>query len=296
MNVSSMSPSFTNLSYPSRVYRTTHEELVRTHTRLVLTFTDVQTTKMKSGDDDDSTGISFSTVLSDKASGTTPRLSPLDYPLVKYWERKVWKSVIDTRKDTSEVQTKGGSRGGTRSSKGENVMMSYIEDSNGNPVDGNTASGIREFARTIWRSLYDRGIAPETWGQATKDVRDEYCREMESEYPVLRFCSNHWKANALATAVYSQWYRTYDRKMKPSEDNNNNGNGDNSDGNNSDNDAGDGSDGPPRKKSRTTTIVDDDTLFTPPEPEALVDNERTSVNAILTEASSHHGTALKDPL
>ena len=99
-----MSPSFTNLSYPSHVYRTTYEELVRTHTHLVLTFTDVQTTKMKSGDDDDSTGIGFSTVLSDKVSGTTPRLSPLkslDYPLVKYWERKVWKSVIDTRKDTS---------------------------------------------------------------------------------------------------------------------------------------------------------------------------------------------------
>ena len=97
---------------------------------------------MKSGDNDDSTGIGFSTVLSDKVSGTTPRLLPLDYLLVKYWERKVWKSVIDTRKDTSEVQTKGGSCGSTRSSKGENVMMLYIEDSNRNPVDGNTASGI----------------------------------------------------------------------------------------------------------------------------------------------------------
>ena len=83
--------------------------------------------------------------------------------------------------------------------------------------------------------------------------------------------------------------------MKPSEDNNNNGDGDNSDGNNSGNDAGDGSDGPPRKKSRATTIVDDDTLFTPPETEALIDNKHTSINAILTETLSHHGTALKDP-
>ena len=66
-----MLPSFTNLSYPSRVYKTTHEELVRTHTHLVLTFTDVQTTKMKSGDNDDSTGIGFSTVLSDKVLAVT---------------------------------------------------------------------------------------------------------------------------------------------------------------------------------------------------------------------------------
>jgi hypothetical protein len=137
-----MSPSFTNLSYLSRVYRITHEDLVQTHTCLVLTFTDVQTTKMKPGDDDDSTSFGFSAVLFNKVSGTTPRLLQLDYPLVKYWERKVWKSVIGTRKDTSEVQTKGGSCGGTRSSKGENIMMLYIKDSNGNPVDGNTASGI----------------------------------------------------------------------------------------------------------------------------------------------------------
>jgi hypothetical protein len=263
--------------------------------RLVLTFIDIQTAKMQCGDDDDSASIGFFGVLSNKISETTPGLSQLDYPLVKYWDRSVWKSVIGTRKDTSEVQNKSGSRSGTRSLKGENVMMLYIEDSSGNPIDGNTASGIREFARTIWRSLYDRGLAPESWGQATKDVRDKYCREMENEYQVLRLCSNHWMANALATAIYSQWYRTYNKRMKPCEDNNNSGDSDNSDGINSE-DAGDGSDGPPRKKTRTTTVADDDTLLRLPEPDTHVDNKATSINAIPTDASRDRGTALKDPL
>jgi hypothetical protein len=68
---------------------------------------------------------------------------------VKYWDKNTWKSVAGSRKDTSEVQTKNGSRGGTRSSKGENVMMLCIEDANGTPIDGNTASGMRELARSI---------------------------------------------------------------------------------------------------------------------------------------------------
>jgi hypothetical protein len=51
--------------------------------------------------------------------------------------------------------------------------------------------------------MYERGIAPETWGQATKEVHMEYSRKMESEYHILRLCNNHWKANALAMAIYS---------------------------------------------------------------------------------------------
>jgi hypothetical protein len=256
--------------------------------RIVHSFADSQAANMKRGDDNDSAIMDSSGSLSKQnSSAKPPPLSQVDYPLVKFWERKVWKSVANNRKDTSEVQTKGGSRGGTRSSKGENVMMLYIEDANGMPVDGNIASAIRELARSIWRSLYERGIAPETWGQATKEVREEYCREMESEYPVLRLCNNHWKANTIATAIYSQWYRTYDKKMKPRTDNNTSSEGDSSDDNNSENDTGNGSDGPPRKKARTTTIVDDDT-------ETHADNEGASINAISTDANN--STALKNPL
>lgn len=286
--------------------------------RLVVMFTDTQTAKLQCGNDDNSGTMGSSVVSTNQLSSVTPpSLLQLDYPLVKYWERKVWKSVACTRKDTSEVQTKSGSRGGTRSSKGENVMMLYIEDANGSPIDGNIASGMRDFARSIWRSLYDRGIAPETWGQATKEVRGEYCREMESEYPVLRLCNNHWKANAVATAIYSQWYRTYDKKMKPCQDNDNSNGDDSSNGNNSDDDPGDGSNGPPRKKARTTTVVDDDAHFTLPEIETDADNQGTFINRIYTDAnnstelsrsnsgvqytedngsSSRHGMALKDPL
>jgi hypothetical protein len=36
-----------------------------------------------------------------------------------------------------------------------NVLMMYLEDTDGKPIDGRLAAEIREFARTIWADLYD---------------------------------------------------------------------------------------------------------------------------------------------
>ena len=130
--------------------------------------------------------IALSIVGFSASSPTTPLLQ-LDYPLVKYWERKVWKAAAGARKDMSEGPDQEQY---LRSYKiftgGKRDDAFHIEDANGIPIDGNTAGGMRDFARSIWRSLYEkRGIAPETWGQATKEMREEYCGEMEREYHVL---------------------------------------------------------------------------------------------------------------
>jgi hypothetical protein len=139
-------------------------------------------------------------------------LEQSDYPHVKYWTKSDWRKSENFRKDTSELETKGTGRGASRSSKGENVMMLYIEDENGSPVCGTLASEIRDLARSIWRGFYMRGVAPEKWGDASKEVRDEFCYEMESKFGVLRYCDNHWKVHTLATSIYSQWYRSFDKK------------------------------------------------------------------------------------
>ena len=264
--------------------------------RLVHAFTDTQTPKMQHGDDEDPGTMGPSALLSNRVSRPPlPLLSQHDYPHVKYWEKKVWRTFAGARKDTSELQIKSSSRGGTRSSKGENVMMLYIEDANGVPVDGNIAGDIREFARSIWRSLYERGMAPTTWGNARMEVHEEYFREMETEYPVLRLCSHHWKANAIATAIYSQWYKIYKKPIPCSDNSNGNdgeGSSNNNNSNNSDDETGDVSDGPPRKKSKATTIVDDDIPLTLPEsPRSDLD-----VQCVDNGSSSRPRTALKDPL
>ncbi len=52
------------------------------------------------------------------------------------------------------------------------------------------------------------------WGVATQEVQDAYVRSMEECFIVLWYCDNHWKALAIATANYSQWYKYHKAKME----------------------------------------------------------------------------------
>jgi hypothetical protein len=50
--------------------------------------------------------------------------------------------------------------------------MTYVEDANGNPVNGNVAVQIRGTARGIWADFYRRGIAPKKWSDAPMSMQD----------------------------------------------------------------------------------------------------------------------------
>ena len=189
-------------------------QLFQAHSVLITTFAE---SKKRCCPEDPTPGLDKSNNPSAQVPATARQsvnLSRSDYPEVKYWTRQEWKIAENRRKDLSEVPTGGGSRGGARSAMGENVMMLYIEEVDGQPVDGTIAAQIREFARSIWRGFYKQKMAPDTWGEVDDKVQDYFVCEMEERWTVLRYCDNHWKANAIATSLYSQWYHTYDRKKK----------------------------------------------------------------------------------
>ena len=188
-----------------------HGQLVETHSLLMTTFAESQ--KRPRSDDWGSTSASeFSDTSSLQAREADPPACVCSkFPEVKYWTKQDWKEVENKRKNSSEV---AGPRGGGRSAKGENVMMLYVEHDNGRPVSGAMASDIRDFARSIWRGFYSRGMAPEKWGDVSKAVKDDYIHDMEREWSVLRYCEGHWKANYIATSIYSQWYHAYHKKTK----------------------------------------------------------------------------------
>jgi len=91
--------------------------------------------------------------------------------------------------------------------------MMYIEHPNGTSINGRLAAEICEYARSIWRDLYSRRLAPEKWRDALRKVQDQYTHEMEKRWPILCYCKNHWKAHYLTTKNYPQWYKVYNRKM-----------------------------------------------------------------------------------
>ena len=141
-----------------------------------------------------------------------------DYPSVRYWTKDEWIEAETKRKDTSHLGSNTGIRGGTRCAQGENVSMTYIEEPDGRAISGRRTAEIREFARSIWRDLYSRGLAPKKWHDAPRRVQDEYAHEMERHWPVLQYCDNQWKAQYLATKTYPQWYKWYHKKMSDAND------------------------------------------------------------------------------
>lgn len=190
--------------------RMTHEKLVQSHNMLMAIFTNSATKRQY--EDDQLYSASRNMTIDDSNSKPRSYLQS-EYPLVKYWTRQQWKENENTSKDASDLlESKDKPRGGTRSARGENVMMLYIEHVDGMPIDGAMAAQIREHARMVWKDFYQRGKAPEKWTDASRDVREEYLREMEGRWEVLRYCDNHWKANKVATSLYSIWYNQYHRK------------------------------------------------------------------------------------
>jgi hypothetical protein len=140
-----------------------------------------------------------------------------DYPNVRFWTKQEWKVVERKIKDSSQIGATSGPRGGTRAMEDKNVMMGFIEDENGISVGGQMAKDIREYARSIWRGFYSRGMAPKTWGMITKEAQEAYVYAMEYRYRELQYCEYNWKANYIATTIYPQWYLNFSTKTGTSE-------------------------------------------------------------------------------
>lgn len=135
-----------------------------------------------------------------------------DYPLVKYWNLQDWKDHVEAQKGIS-----GGRKvkGGVLASQGINVAMLYVEDGLGEAIDGYAATHMRATAHRVFHQLLALGIAPLTWGTVQLAASKIYHREMVSEYPILRYCAKRWKADWLASRIYSSWYTTHRDSEKP---------------------------------------------------------------------------------
>lgn len=160
-----------------------------------------------------------------------------EYPAIKYWTKDEWTGNESKKKESSDPTDEPGPRGKTRCAQGINVMTTFIEKEDGEPVSGSDAASMRAYARSLWKDFYARGIAPKTWGDAMRSVEAEYERDMERRWTELQFCSNHWKVHQIAKLNYPQWYKYYHKKMSRGKET---------------------KQGPPQKKLKSAVASDDD--------------------------------------
>jgi hypothetical protein len=123
-----------------------------------------------------------------------------DFPLVKYWSRHEWSASEDLQ--VASI----GAPGKARAAQGENVTMKFVEDENGNIIDGYRASSIRKFARSLWAGLSNAGKAPKSWGKVDAQTSSQFQIEMGRKFSELRLCEGNWKVDLIATMNYPSWY------------------------------------------------------------------------------------------
>ena len=94
------------------------------------------------------------------------------------------------------------------------VLSSYMVGEDGAPVSRSTMDAVRQEARLYYFLLLGNGKAPHVWGEAPIDIRNELLYRLETAFPFLRYCENHWKAKKVATNSYSQWKNYRTKKME----------------------------------------------------------------------------------
>jgi hypothetical protein len=124
-----------------------------------------------------------------------------DYPNIKYWYKHQWNSS----KSEVVASSEPGGRGRSRAAQGKNVTMGFVEDIDGQPIDGHRATNIRKVTRQIWGELAASGLAPKTWSKIGINALTQFRQQVYEQFPELSYCDNHWKLDRLATDTYSQW-------------------------------------------------------------------------------------------
>jgi hypothetical protein len=125
-----------------------------------------------------------------------------DFPEIKFWSKSDWTTA---KKDTVASFSRPGERGKTRAAKGENVAMSFIEDINGQPIDGHKATEIRKALRELWVEMDQAGLAPQTWSKVGHTILMNFRQRMYDQFPELTYCDGHWKLDRICMETYSQW-------------------------------------------------------------------------------------------
>jgi len=151
------------------------------------------------------------------------QLDRANFPKVMHWDQGQYNALrkgIKSEEQDGESLDIDNSTPGTfagsskRSGKKSSVTSCFMEDENGQPIPEPTRTAAHDTAKRFWLKLYKKGTAPQTYGNADIDIREEYIALMENAFPWLRYWENHWKAAQIWRANYTDWRGTTFRRAE----------------------------------------------------------------------------------
>ncbi len=117
-------------------------------------------------------------------------LKQTDYPMVKFWYRRNWAEFCANNQ--GEVT--------------DPVAIRFVEDQHGVAAGKISASMMHALAQAIFLEHGTSGApVPLTWERADEEIKKGYYRAMAAAFFELRLCDSSWKADQIATCIYSSW-------------------------------------------------------------------------------------------
>jgi len=131
------------------------------------------------------------------------------FPLTLFWEECEWERW---KKREKEKGTFG------HRIQGEGVNSSWIEDKNGGRVDRTRQKQILAEARHQWVTMRDYNVDVMIYTDTPMPTVDYFRAKMETTFPELQLCADHWKVKKLWMENFSSWnssHRTKKLKEEP---------------------------------------------------------------------------------
>ncbi|KAI0355294.1 hypothetical protein OH77DRAFT_1424785 [Trametes cingulata] len=151
-------------------------------------------------------------LVPDEDLGTDHVRQALDFPNIVYWQEHAWKKAKKVKKGKTTVGDVIGKRGKSRIANGENVNHPYLEDVNGEPIDGHRLRRISEFTRQFIRCLKQAERFAPSWKEVDVAAREVWFTAVRKKYPIFQLCECNWKAEYWMAGHY------YDAKRKRNSD------------------------------------------------------------------------------
>ncbi|KZT23105.1 hypothetical protein NEOLEDRAFT_1180335 [Neolentinus lepideus HHB14362 ss-1] len=102
-------------------------------------------------------------------------------------------------------RTGTGKRGRPSAGEKEGKLLPFVVDRAGIPVSSDRLAEMRRIVREFCIQLAACGMAPNKWLAKPMNISDQFHFEMGSRFPELQLCSLGWKADRIASGMYSQW-------------------------------------------------------------------------------------------
>jgi hypothetical protein len=118
-------------------------------------------------------------------------LKQTDYPMVKFWYRQDWAEFcVNNPGEATDPEA-----------------IRFVEDQHGVAAGKMSASMMHNLAQAIFLEHGTSGApVPLTWERVDVEIKKEYYRAMAAAFFELRLCDSSWKADQIATRIYSSWF------------------------------------------------------------------------------------------